>query len=62
MNAQALKRAIKRIPGEEGWWKSEGQEKFQAHAERLITLGMTPEEAVEFLTDLYWTTAGEFGS
>lgn len=43
------------------WWKSHTQEKYYEAADKLIEMGMDEGDAIDFLSDLYWATAEEFG-
>lgn len=52
-----------KIPGSDLEWDgSDAQEKFRLAGVQLVGLGMTAEEAVEFLFTLYWVVAGSFGA
>lgn len=58
---KSLKRRIKEIPGEEGWWKRSSERVFQEEGKRLVEKGFTEDEAVEMLEGLYGATAECFG-
>lgn len=40
-------------------WTNNGQQKYYEAADKLINLGMSPDEAIDFLCDLYWATFEE---
>lgn len=55
------KEAIARIPGDEGWWRTSGQETYEELAADLIAKGLAPGDAVSVLESAYAAAAGEFG-
>jgi hypothetical protein len=58
---QLRKLIVQHVPPDEEFWKSECEDDFLRKAKDLIEHGYSTEEAVEFLADLYYLVAGEFG-
>lgn len=52
---------ISKIPGDQGFWKSNTSSAYQAAADRLLILGMSEDDIIEFLSNLYFSTAEEYG-
>lgn len=57
-----LRGQIAKLPGSEGWWKSDGQDTFERLARDLIAHGFTEAETVALLSEAYFTAAEEYGS
>ena len=60
MEALLVKR-ISAMPGVDGWWHLSAKNAFIRYGKTLVEHGFSVEEAVELLTELYATVAGEFG-
>ena len=60
-NEQLIDR-IAKIPGENGWWTSAGQDTFESLGLRLVGTGMRPQEVIEVLEEAYWAVAEQFGA
>jgi len=58
---QETRDEIARIPGEDGWWRTDGQDMFESAAVDLIAHGFTSDQAVALLGDLYGAVAEEYG-
>lgn len=43
------------------FWSSGTEERFEKYAEKLIKLGMSEEDTLSFLSDVYSAVSGEFG-
>ena len=52
---------IDKIPGHDGWWKSRTRVTFYDAAAVLVCRGMSDDQAVELLQELYDAVAEEFG-
>jgi hypothetical protein len=61
MTTEEFVKAINAIPGEQGYWKNHSKDVHNRAAHRLVGLGMTHEQAISFLSELYYATAEEFG-
>lgn len=57
-----LKKRIKNIPGEDGWWKESGEENFNKIAKRLIDRDFTEDEVIDILEECYWVVSEEYGN
>lgn len=55
-----LTELINAIPGEEGWWKSDGADTFADIAAQLVERGFTQTDAVDLLTSAYQAVSGEY--
>lgn len=55
-----LQELINAIPGEEGWWKTDGADTFVDIASQLIERGFTQTDAVDLLTSAYGAVSNEF--
>lgn len=44
-----------------GFYKAETDDKFLMFAETLTDKGFSEDEAIEFLTDIYYAVANEYG-
>ena len=62
MTDLTLAEKIAQIPGEDGWWKSYSEERFNGLADRLIALGMSEDETVSFLTTAYYAVSNCYGN
>lgn len=63
MTRAELLRAIEHIPGDDGWWHSDGQDTYRELAEELVDdAGMDHDKALSVLERAYGAAAGEFGS
>lgn len=58
----ALREAIGKIPGEDGWYKSRGQDIFERLAGELLGYGLTEEQALDVLGWAYGAVSNEFGA
>ena len=45
----------------DGFYNPETGEKFIEYAETLTMLGLSEDEAIELLTDIYYAVANEYG-
>lgn len=61
MLSEDTQKQIQRIPGREGWYKSDGCASYLALAEQMVSRGLTEQEAVDILDSAYCTAAEEFG-
>ena len=62
ISSQRIRKIVAHLSGDEGWHK-DGAEKFVAHAELLVSLGIdNPDELAEMLHELYWAVAQEYGA
>lgn len=67
MTVEEFEKAIRQIPGKDGFWKESTYDAFHAIAWSLVSgNGMWPqamsyEDAIEMLTELYHAVAEEFG-
>ena len=57
-----VKQRIDAIPGKEGYWKSSTRDAFNRFAQRLLSLNMTEDEVVDFLTGIYRAVSQEYGN
>lgn len=55
-----MEEKIARIP-RDGWWKSASQDMFKKSGEKMINRGLSEEETLSILEDLYFATADCFG-
>ena len=60
-NFRELVLAIPNNDDGDGFYNPETGEKFIEYAETLTNLGLSEEDAIEFLTDIYNTVANEYG-
>lgn len=58
---QKVRDEIARIPGKDGWWRTGGQDTFEAAAADLIAHGFTGTGALSLLGDLFSAVAEEYG-
>lgn len=57
-----LKKYIQQeIPSNGEYWNSSTEQHMLYCAKTLLELGMKEEDVKEFLNDLYWSVADEFG-
>jgi hypothetical protein len=61
MTVAEMNAAIAQIPGEHGWWHSDGRDRFEQLGADLVAKGFTPDEALDLLESAYSAVAGEFG-
>lgn len=57
-----LETLVNAIPSGGEWWKRSTGYTFLQAGNKLVELGMQPQDAALFLTDLYQATAEEFGA
>lgn len=62
MTDNELRTLIEAIPGDDGWWHSDGADVFVVLAEQLITRGIPQGEALAFLASAYAAVANEYGN
>jgi hypothetical protein len=62
MSESALGERIATIPGHDGWWKSSSEQGYLVAARRLIALGMSEDDAIDLLDDLYHAAAECYGA
>ena len=62
MSKASLKRKIEEIPPDwaDGWRKG-GDAVFLEHALRLVECGFTEEQVIDWLGELYYAVASEYG-
>jgi hypothetical protein len=60
-NLMPLREAIKKIPGEEGWWKSYSEEEYIKLATELLDNGFSAERTYHFLCEAYMAVAECYG-
>lgn len=53
--------AVNKIPGDDGWWKDHAGEVYRTAAKTLVALGMSDDDVIEFLENLYRAAADCFG-
>ena len=58
----AMRRAIRKLPGSTGWWHCDGEDTYNELADKLTEHGFTFDEAVDLLGSAYSAAAGEFGA
>lgn len=58
---QNVRDEIASIPGDDGWWRTGGQDTFESAAADLIAHGFTDAEALSLLGDLFSAVAEEYG-
>lgn len=56
-----LLEAIKLIPGEDGWWKSDSASTYAELAQDMIENGLSPQHSYDILRSAYWAAADCFG-
>ena len=61
MSEKNIDDIIKRIQGEDAFWKIESKEKYTDACKLLIALNMSDDDIAELLSGLYWAAAAEFG-
>jgi hypothetical protein len=62
MTDDELEAAVAAIPGPTSWWHHHNGETYLQLAQRLVSLGLTREEALDTLTDAYHAAANEYGN
>jgi hypothetical protein len=62
MTRTQLMKEIEKIPGDNGWWHTDGGETYKEVAGQLLCDGFSEEKVLEILERLYGAAAGEFGS
>lgn len=60
-DTRTLEQKVDAIPGGDGWYKSAAREEYLRSAEALIRLGMSEDDTVLFLDDLYAAAKSCFG-
>ena len=53
---------VDKIPGDDGWWKSSAGETYRKTGDDLLEKGLTNDEVLEILSDLFSATSWEFGN
>lgn len=57
-----LELKIKQLPGDDGWWKGSSEDSFLIYANKLIKMGFSEEDAINFLEAIFITVSREFGN
>ena len=58
---KTLERKIDAIPAPHEWWKQDGKQVFIDQAYFLIEKGLSEDEVISHLTDVFRAVCGEFG-
>lgn len=56
-----MRRRIRKIPGDDGWWRISGEEGYLALAVRLRECGVPAKVVVDVLTGAFNCAAAEYG-
>lgn len=56
-----MEKEIKKIPGDDGWWKTAAEEYFNETAKKMVDNGFSEQEALDILSNIYWHVADCYG-
>lgn len=56
-----MKDKIRKIPGNEGWWKSRSEDTFNEVAKKMKSRGFEEGEIINILSDLYYAVTNCYG-
>ena len=56
-----MRRRIREIPGDDGWWRTSGEDAYQDLAGRLREHGVPAEVVVDVLRGAFFAAAAEYG-